>query len=216
MAERRKVRSGTGGRTSTRSRKPADRDEQELLEEAPEEDEVREADEPEDADDELLETDEPEDELLEPDEPEDADDELLEADEPEDELLEADEPEDADDELLETDEPEDADEDRGSPGNGRRRRPGRGGGSAMTASEAAQAALRQISQLTAKPPEGITQVARTEDGWAVAIELVEDQRIPSSSDILATYETTIDADGELLSYRRVRRYARGRGDTEEM
>jgi hypothetical protein len=199
MAERRKVRSGTGGRTSTRSRASSDRDEQELLEEAPEQDEFRDADEPEDADDELLEADEPEDpddELLEADEPEDPDDELLEADE----------------ETPEADEPEDADEDR-SRGNGRRR-PGRGGGSAMNASEAAKAALRQIAQLTAKQPEGITQVARTEDGWAVSIELIEDQRIPSSSDILATYETTIDADGELLSYRRVRRYARGRGDTE--
>jgi Gas vesicle synthesis protein GvpO len=180
MAERRKVRSGTGGKTSTRSREPAGRDEQEFLEEAPEQDEFLDSDEPEDADD---------------------------------EILEADEPEEADEETFEADEPEAADED-GSPRNGRRR-PGRGGGSAMTASEAAQAALRQISQLTAKQPEGITQVARTEDGWTVGIELVEDQRIPSSSDILAIYETTIDADGELLSYRRVRRYARGRGDTEE-
>jgi hypothetical protein len=167
MAERRKVRSGTGGRTTTRRREPADRDEQEFLEEAPEQDE----------------------------------------------LLDGDEPEDADDEILEADEPDDADED-GSPRNGRR--PGPDSGSAMTAGEAARAALRQIAQLTAKRPEGITQVARTEDGWAIGIELVEDQRIPSSSDILATYETTIDADGELLSYRRIRRYARGRGDTEEM
>jgi len=170
MAERRKVRSGTGGKTSTRSREPAGRDEHELLEEAPEQDE----------------------------------------------FLDSDEPEDGDDEILEADEPEDADEDGGAQGNGRRRRPVRRSGSAMNASEAAQAAMRQISQLTAKQPEGIIQVARTEDGWTVGIELVEDQRIPSSSDILATYETTIDADGELLSYRRVRRYARGRGDTEEM
>jgi hypothetical protein len=181
MAERRKVRSGTGGRTTTRRREPADRDEQEFLEEAPEQDELLDADEPEDADD---------------------------------EILEADEAEDADDEVLEADEPEDADED-GYPRNGRRR-PGPDSGSAMTAGEAAQAALRQIAQLTAKRPEGITQVARTEDGWTIGIELVEDHRIPSSSDVLATYETTIDADGELLSYRRIRRYARGRGDTEEM
>jgi hypothetical protein len=180
MAERRKVRSGTGGRTTTRRREPADRDEQEFLEEAPEQDELLDGDEPEDADD---------------------------------EILEADGAEDADDEILEADEPDDADED-GSPRNGRR--PGPDSGSAMTAGEAARAALRQIAQLTAKRPEGITQVARTEDGWAIGIELVEDQRIPSSSDILATYETTIDADGELLSYRRIRRYARGRGDTEEM
>ncbi len=101
------------------------------------------------------------------------------------------------DELLDPDEPEEAD------------------GPAMTAAEAAKAALLQIAELTAKRPEGVTEVERSEDGWTVGIELVEDQRIPSSADILATYEITIDADGQLLSYRRVRRYARGRGDTEE-
>jgi hypothetical protein len=85
----------------------------------------------------------------------------------------------------------------------------------MTAGEAARAALREIAALTSKQPEGVTEVERTDDGWTVGVELVEDQRIPSSSDILAIYETTIDADGELLSYRRIRRYARGRGDTEE-
>jgi hypothetical protein len=184
MAERRKVRSGTGGRTSTRSRAPAGRDQRELLETEPEDFE--------------------EDELLDADEPEEADDEMRDADEPE----AADE-----DEMLDADEPEAADQDE-SPADGQRRPAGRGR-KAMTAGEAAKAALREIAALTAKQPEGVTEVERTEDGWTVGIELVEDQRIPSSSDILAIYETTIDADGELLSYRRVRRYARGRGDTEE-
>jgi Gas vesicle synthesis protein GvpO len=185
MAERRKVRGGTGGRTSTRSRAPADRDERETLEAEPEAVE--------------------EDELLDADEPEEADDEIRDADEPET----ADE-----DEMLDADEPEAADLDEspanGQPRSARRSRKG------MTAGEAAKAALREIAALTAKQPEGVTEVERTEDGWTVGIELVEDQRIPSSSDILAIYETTIDADGELLSYRRVRRYARGRGDSEEL
>lgn len=100
--------------------------------------------------------------------------------------------------------------DEGDPEEAGRRDPG-----AMTAGDAAQVALRQIATLTAKQPEGVTEISRTEDGWTVGVELVEDQRIPSSSDILATYETTIDADGELVSYQRVRRYARGRGDAEE-
>jgi hypothetical protein len=185
MAERRKARSGTGGRTSTRSRQPSDRDEQEMLEAEPEDLE--------------------EDELLDADVPEEADDEIHDADEPE----AADE-----DEMLDADEPEAGDQDE-SPASGRRRSARRSRPS-MTAGEAAKAALREIAALTAKQPEGVTEVERTEDGWTVGIELVEDQRIPSSSDILAIYETTIDADGELLSYRRVRRYARGRGDTEEL
>lgn len=170
MAERRKARSRAGDGTSTRSRQPADRDEQELPEAEPE---------------------------------------ALE----ENELLDTDEPEEASDEVLDADEPETADQ--GEPPANGQRRSARRSRKAMTAGEAAKAALREIAALTEKKPEGVTGVKRTEDGWAVGIELVEDQRIPSSSDILATYETTIDADGELLSYRRVRRYARGRGDTEE-
>lgn len=132
----------------------------------------------------------------------------------EDEFLDAGEAREADDEMRDAGEPE-ADGQDESPANGQRRaarrsRPG------MTAGQAAKAALREIAALTAKQPEGVTGVERTDDGWAVGIELIEDQRIPSSADILATYEITIDADGELLSYRRVRRYARGRGDTEEL
>ena len=46
----------------------------------------------------------------------------------------------------------------------------------------------------------------------VGVEVVEDKRIPSSTDILATYETEVGMDGELVSYRRVKRYTRGRGD----
>jgi len=108
---------------------------------------------------------------------------------------------------------------RGSRG----RRPARAGTSrapdlhpsGLTAREAAKAALRQIVELTAKRAEGITAVQRTEDGWLIGVEVVEDRRIPSSADTLATYEATIDADGELMSYRRVRRYPRGRGDGSE-
>ncbi|HZR53860.1 MAG TPA: gas vesicle protein GvpO [Streptosporangiaceae bacterium] len=119
-------------------------------------------------------------------------DEREEIDEEEPEPLE-------DEELVDAEEPEEDGQSR----------------PAMSAGEAAKAALRQIATLTSKQPEGITEIARTEDGWTVGVELLEDQRIPSSADILATYETTVDADGELVSYRRVRRYARGRGDAEE-
>jgi hypothetical protein len=82
----------------------------------------------------------------------------------------------------------------------------------LTAAQAAQAALRQIGELTGKQAEGITGVVPADDGWVVGIEVVEDRRIPSSSDILAAYEAGLDMDGELLGYRRIGRYLRGRGD----
>ena len=83
----------------------------------------------------------------------------------------------------------------------------------LSAGEAGREGLRQITELTGKEPESVTGVTRSQDGWLVAVEVVEDRRIPSSSDILSTYETEIDEDGELLSYRRTRRYSRGRGDS---
>jgi len=131
-------------------------------------------------------------------------------------------PEETDDELVEDDElagdtdedpleeePEQADGDEGG-GAGRRSRRDRHAG--LTAAKAGQAGLRQIAELTGKQPEGVTGVEPAEDGWVVGVEVVEDQRIPSSTDILATYETEVGTDGELVSYRRVRRYTRGRGD----
>jgi Gas vesicle synthesis protein GvpO len=85
----------------------------------------------------------------------------------------------------------------------------------LSAAEAAQTGLREITELTGKEPEGVTGVEPTDDGWAVGVEVVEDRRIPSSGDMLATYQADIDMDGQLLSYRRVRRYSRGHGDGGE-
>lgn len=69
-------------------------------------------------------------------------------------------------------------------------------------------------ELTGKEPEGVTSVQPTEGGWVVGVEVVEDRRIPSSSDILSVYEADLDANGDLMSYRRSRRYSRGRGNDE--
>ena len=140
------------------------------------------------------------------------------ADQDEQEILDEDTAEPAspdEQEAIEDDEPETADRDRSSArsgGNGNGHEAQRHG-SSFTARQAARAALRQIIELTDKQAESVTGVERSEDGWTVSIEVVEDRRIPSSADILATYETRIDEDGELISYRRVRRYSRGRGDS---
>jgi Gas vesicle synthesis protein GvpO len=83
----------------------------------------------------------------------------------------------------------------------------------LSAAEAGREGLEQITELTGKNSESVTGVERSQDGWLVNVEVVEDRRIPSSTDILSTYEAEIDNDGELLSYRRVRRYSRGSGDS---
>ena len=85
----------------------------------------------------------------------------------------------------------------------------------LSASTAGQRGLRHIAELTGKAPESVTGVQPSDDdGWTVTVEVVEDRRIPSSTDLLATYRVELEPGGELVSYRRTRRYARGRGDSD--
>lgn len=78
----------------------------------------------------------------------------------------------------------------------------------LSAQEAAVAAKKAIAELTSKEPLGVAMVEPTEEGWLVGVEVLENSRIPSSSDVLALYETEISLDGDLLNYRRTRRYLR--------
>lgn len=64
--------------------------------------------------------------------------------------------------------------------------------------------------MTHRRPEQMTAVKRTvEGGWIVEAEVVEDRRISPFADMLALYEIKLDGDGNLLAYRRTRRYMRG-------
>lgn len=80
----------------------------------------------------------------------------------------------------------------------------------LTGAEAAQAAAEHVNQLVEKEVEGVVSLEPVEDGWVVGVEVVEADRVPSASDILAVYEAEIDLDGGLVACRRVVRYIRGR------
>ena len=80
----------------------------------------------------------------------------------------------------------------------------------LAASDAAKRAVHHVTEMTGKDAQGVIGVQRTEDGWCITVEVVETRRIPDSADILAVYETEVDGEGELVSYRRTQRYSRGR------
>lgn len=73
----------------------------------------------------------------------------------------------------------------------------------------AAAAVQVVRQLTGKSPESVTGLERLDEGWRVAVDVLELERIPSTTDVLATYEVTLDGQGELQGCRRVHRYLRG-------
>jgi hypothetical protein len=82
------------------------------------------------------------------------------------------------------------------------------------ARDAAERAGEILDELVDGPVEGVSGVCRTEDGWRVGVDVLELSRIPDTTSLLATYEVDLDRDGELLEYRRTRRFRRGAADDE--
>lgn len=92
-------------------------------------------------------------------------------------------------------------------GDGDRRRNGHAP-SKMGAAEVVRLAVEQLAELTGKVAEGVSELCRSGEGWVVTVEVVELERIPSSTDVVGSYEVLLDDDGDLLEYRRVARWVR--------
>ncbi|MET9694783.1 gas vesicle protein [Streptomyces virginiae] len=85
-----------------------------------------------------------------------------------------------------------------------RRRSGKTGAAA-----AMRAAAQQLAELLGRLPDSVSSLKPTEDGWEAQVEVVELERIPDTTSVMASYRVALDEDGELISYARTRRYTRG-------
>jgi hypothetical protein len=92
----------------------------------------------------------------------------------------------------------------------RRTRPAEADGDrhGLSAVAATRRAAALVAAFTEDEPESVVSVERRDGEWQIGVEVVETRRIPDTADILAIYEVRLDHDGELVSYRRTRRYAR--------
>lgn len=89
------------------------------------------------------------------------------------------------------------------------------GSSKLSARDAVETVREQLPELMGKPVEAILGVERDDDGqWQVTAQIVELARIPNSTDVLGAYAVTLDGDGDLAGYRRVRRYNRSQADED--
>lgn len=75
-------------------------------------------------------------------------------------------------------------------------------------SRIAQHAQAELASLVGCPAEGIVGVRKDDDGWVVTVEVLELGRVPATTDVLASYDVTVDGDGSVTGYQRVRRYLR--------
>src|SRR4051812_37649997 len=87
----------------------------------------------------------------------------------------------------------DAGDERGGGRNGHRE-----GVSSEDAVELVRRAREQLAALTGNRLEAVSGLAREGDGWRITIEAVELQRIPPSTDVLASYDVELDRRGNLV------------------
>ena len=76
-----------------------------------------------------------------------------------------------------------------------------------------QEAIRQFVELNGTEPEQISGVRSTDDGWSILVEVLDLERVPSTTSVLSTYRVDIDSTGQLIGFERVRRYVRAATDS---
>jgi len=82
----------------------------------------------------------------------------------------------------------------------------------VSAPQAMRKAAEQLAELLRMAPESVSALKPTDDGWEADVEVLELERVPQTTSVMATYRVSLDSGGELVAYERRRRYARGQTD----
>ncbi|MHB9863824.1 gas vesicle protein GvpO [Streptomyces sp. YIM S03343] len=80
--------------------------------------------------------------------------------------------------------------------------------------QALRRARDQFAELTGLAAEAVSSFEPSEDGWSLEIEVLELAKVPDTMSLMASYRIDLDSRGRLTGYKRVRRYERGRADTD--
>ncbi|WP_406433882.1 gas vesicle protein [Streptomyces sp. NBC_01589] len=82
----------------------------------------------------------------------------------------------------------------------------------LSAPRAMRYAAEQLQELLGRAPESVSALKPTEEGWQANVEVLELERVPGTTSVMASYRVTLDKEGELVAYERTRRYTRGQID----
>jgi hypothetical protein len=87
-----------------------------------------------------------------------------------------------------------------------------GGASAdgrLSARDLTQLARQAVQDLTGYRPESVSGFQWDGESWLVTVDVCELERVPNTTDVMASYVVQLDDRGGLLGYKRERRYQRG-------
>ena len=82
----------------------------------------------------------------------------------------------------------------------------------LSAGELITAARQTIEELTGFAAESVSGFQWDGEAWLVSVDVCELERVPNTTDVMATYVVQLDDKGGLLGYKRDRRYQRGHAE----
>ena len=87
-----------------------------------------------------------------------------------------------------------------------------GADSRMSALDLTLAARQTVEELTGYSAEAVSGFQWDGETWLVSVDVCELERVPNTTDVMATYVVQLDDQGLLLGYKRERRFERGHAD----
>ena len=81
-----------------------------------------------------------------------------------------------------------------------------------TARDLTRSARETIEDLTGLKAEAVTGMQWDGENWLVTVDVCELERVPNTTDVIASYVVQLDDQGGLLGYKRDRRYQRGHAE----
>lgn len=82
----------------------------------------------------------------------------------------------------------------------------------LNVSTAMRKAASQLAELLQCEPSSVSSLKATDEGWTAEVEVVEIEKIPDTTSVMASYRVSLDGQGQLVGYERTRRYSKGQVD----
>lgn len=97
----------------------------------------------------------------------------------------------------------------------RRQSPSKEGDMALKMTELAERARQQLAEVTGFKPVAVVGGYSDTEGWHITVDMLEMARLPESTDILGTYEVSLDEEGNMLKFEKKRARLRSESYEEE-
>jgi hypothetical protein len=78
----------------------------------------------------------------------------------------------------------------------------------MDVTDLVERTKRQMASITGLSPETVSRCDRSDEGWSVAIDMLEHRAIPRTQDLIASFDVDVDDTGTIRRWKRTGRFVR--------